>query len=90
MKKKKRVIFHVDVNSAYLSWEAVYRLHHLGGHTDLREQVSAVGGDAALRHGIILANRFRQSGMVSGPANDRGSAEKVPGSDPCLAQLRAV
>ena len=55
MGKRKRVIFHIDVNSAYLSWEAVYRLHHLGGHTDLREEVSAVGGDAALRHGIILA-----------------------------------
>ena len=55
MEKRKRVIFHVDVNSAYLSWEAPYRLHHLGGHTDLRDQISAVGGDAALRHGIILA-----------------------------------
>lgn len=55
MGKRKSVIFHIDVNSAYLSWEAVYRLHHLGGHTDLREEVSAVGGDAALRHGIILA-----------------------------------
>lgn len=55
LEKRKRVIFHIDVNSAYLSWEAVYRLYHLGGHTDLREEVSAVGGDAALRHGIILA-----------------------------------
>ena len=27
----KRVIFHVDVNSAFLSWEACYRIHHLGG-----------------------------------------------------------
>lgn len=52
---KQRVIFHVDVNSAFLSWEAVYRLKHLGGETDLREIVSAVGGDAAKRHGIILA-----------------------------------
>jgi DNA polymerase-4 len=50
-----RTIFHVDVNSAFLSWEAVYRLHHLGGIVDLREQVSAVGGDMAMRHGIILA-----------------------------------
>lgn len=49
------VIFHVDVNSAFLSWEAVYRLYHLGGKTDLREQVAAVGGDIAMRHGIILA-----------------------------------
>ena len=49
------VIFHIDVNSAFLSWEAVYRLHHLGWKGDLREQVSAVGGDMAMRHGIILA-----------------------------------
>ena len=27
----KKVIFHVDVNSAFLSWEACYRIHHLGG-----------------------------------------------------------
>lgn len=51
----KRTIFHIDVNSAFLSWEAVYRLHHLGCQEDLRRQVSAVGGDMAMRHGIILA-----------------------------------
>lgn len=51
----KRIIFHVDVNSAFLSWEACYRLHHLGGKQDLREIVSAVGGDQEKRHGIILA-----------------------------------
>ena len=50
-----RVIFHVDVNSAFLSWEAVYRLYHLGGTVDLREIPSAVGGDQERRHGIILA-----------------------------------
>lgn len=51
----KRIIFHIDVNSAFLSWEAVYRLYHLGGKTDLRKEVAAVGGDMAMRHGIILA-----------------------------------
>lgn len=51
----KRVIFHIDVNSAFLSWEAVYRLHHLGGTLDLRNIPSAVGGDVSKRHGIILA-----------------------------------
>lgn len=49
------VIFHIDVNSAFLSWEAVYRLHHLGGTLDLRTIPSAVGGDMSKRHGIILA-----------------------------------
>ena len=49
------VIFHIDVNSAFLSWEAVFRLKFLGAGTDLRKIPSAVGGDASKRHGIILA-----------------------------------
>lgn len=49
------LIFHIDVNSAFLSWEAVYRLHILGEKTDLREIPSAVAGDIKKRHGIILA-----------------------------------
>lgn len=51
----KSIIFHIDVNSAFLSWEAVYRLAHKGGKQDLREIASAVGGDMTMRHGIILA-----------------------------------
>lgn len=51
----QRVIFHIDVNSAFLSWEAVYRIQHLGGTLDLRKIPSAVGGDMSKRHGIILA-----------------------------------
>lgn len=50
-----KVIFHIDVNSAFLSWEAAYRLYHKGGKADLREQVAVVGGDVTMRHGIILA-----------------------------------
>ena len=50
-----KVIFHIDVNSAFLSWEAVYRLYILGEKIDLREIPSAVGGDVKKRHGIILA-----------------------------------
>ncbi len=51
---KKRIIFHIDANSAYLSWEAVYRLQH-GEAVDLREIPSVVGGNQATRHGIVLA-----------------------------------
>lgn len=51
----KNIIFHIDVNSAFLSWEAVYRLAHRGGTLDLRGMPSAVRGDITLRHGIILA-----------------------------------
>ncbi len=51
----KSIIFHIDVNSAFLSWEAVFRLARKSGSMDLREHPSAVGGDTSLRHGIILA-----------------------------------
>ncbi|MBF8983218.1 DNA polymerase IV [Lutibacter sp. B2] len=49
-----RIIFHIDVNSAFLSWEAVERLKN-GESTDLRKIPSAIGGDPQKRHGIILA-----------------------------------
>ena len=52
---KKRIIFHIDVNSAFLSWEAVFRLSQDKEALDLRDVPSAVGGDRASRHGIVLA-----------------------------------
>jgi len=50
----ERIILHVDVNSAYLSWEAVYRLQH-GARIDLRTIPSVIGGDEKSRRGIVLA-----------------------------------
>ena len=41
-----RLIFHIDVNSAFLSWESVYRLEQDPQAQDLRTIPSAVGGDA--------------------------------------------
>lgn len=56
---EERLIFHVDVNSAFLSWEAVERLKHPEQFpeitVDLRTIPSAVGGDRSKRRGIILA-----------------------------------
>ena len=49
----KRLIFHVDVNSAFLSWEATRRVK--AGEDDLRLIPSAVGGDREKRTGVILA-----------------------------------
>lgn len=48
-----RLIFHVDVNSAFLSWEAVKRIKQ--GLPDLREIPSCVGGDPKKRTGIVVA-----------------------------------
>jgi len=51
----ERVIFHVDANSAFLSWTAAYRVKVLGEKEDLREIPSVIAGDKASRHSIILA-----------------------------------
>ena len=51
----QRIIFHVDANSAFLSWTAAYRVKVLGETLDLREVPSVVAGDKASRHSIILA-----------------------------------
>ena len=50
----ERLIFHIDVNSAYLSWTAVKLLQY-GGELDIREVPSVIGGSEENRHGIILA-----------------------------------
>ena len=47
-------IFHIDVNSAYLSWSAIRRLQN-GDPLDLRTIPSIIGGDQEKRHGIVLA-----------------------------------
>ena len=51
----EKVIFHIDVNSAFLSWSAAYRVHVLGESQDLREIPAAVAGDRENRQGVILA-----------------------------------
>ena len=61
---EKRIIFHVDANSAFLSWSAAYRVKVLGETEDLRDMPSVVAGDKESRHSIILAK--------SGPAKKFG------------------
>ncbi len=58
----ERLIFHVDVNSAFLSWEAVRRVKK--GLPDLREIPSCIGGDPQKRTGIVVAKSI--------PANKYG------------------
>ena len=64
------VIFHIDVNSAFLSWKAVYQKREQGSMVDLREIPSAIGGDEASRHGIILAKSIpaKRYGVRTGEA----------------------
>ncbi len=53
--EKHPIIFHIDVNSAFLSWEAVYRMQVLGDEVDIRTIPAVIGGSEADRHGIVLA-----------------------------------
>ena len=49
-----QIIFHIDVNSAYLSWTAVEQLKN-GAKVDMREIPAIIGGDQKSRHGVVLA-----------------------------------
>ena len=64
---ESHAIFHIDANSAYLSWEAVHRLQH-GETVDLRTVPAVVGGDEASRHGIVLAKSAaaKKCGILTG------------------------
>ncbi len=50
----KKLIFHIDVNNAYLSWTACDLLKH-GYKKDIRNLVSVIAGDESKRHGVVLA-----------------------------------
>jgi len=51
---KEKIIFHIDVNNAFLSWTAVYLLNN-GYDKDIRKIPSIIGGDEKTRRGIVLA-----------------------------------
>jgi len=65
---QQKIIFHIDVNSAFLSWESVYRLTVEGSTEDLRLIPSIVGGDREQRHGVVLAKSTpaKKFGIVTG------------------------
>ncbi len=47
-------MFHIDVNSAFLSWTVAYRVNVLGKKEGIRQILGIVGGDQEKRHGIVL------------------------------------
>ncbi len=61
-----RLIFHIDVNSAFVSWSAVEQLRN--GGPDLREVPSVVGGDPKSRTGVVCAKSIpaKRYGIVTG------------------------
>ena len=63
----EKVIFHIDVNSAYLSWSSLKALAE-GKETDYRTIPCVVGGDESKRHGVVLAKSLsaKQYGIRTG------------------------
>lgn len=63
----ERIIFHIDVNSAYLSWTALQNISE-GSSVDLRLIPSIIGGDIEKRHGVVLAKSIpaKAYGIVTG------------------------
>lgn len=61
-----RLIFHVDVNSAYLSWESARRVRN--GEPDLRLIPAVIGGDREKRTGVVLAKSIpaKKCGVITG------------------------
>lgn len=51
----ERIVFHIDVNSAFLSWTAAWRVHVQGEKFDLRTVPSVIAGSKEARHSIVLA-----------------------------------
>ncbi len=62
-----RVILHVDVNNAFLSWTAVDMLEK-GSKVDIRNIPAIIGGDEKSRRGVVLAksNIAKKYGIVTG------------------------
>ena len=63
----KRIILHIDVNNAFLSWTAVDMLKN-GSNVDIRNRYAVIGGDEDSRRGIVLAksNLCKSKGVVTG------------------------
>ena len=63
----ERIIMHIDVNNAFLSWTALYLLKN-GSKYDIRNSYAVIGGDEQSRSGIVLAKSTpaKRLGIVSG------------------------
>ena len=62
-----RIIMHIDVNNAFLSWTAIDLLNN-GSKYDIRNSYAVIGGDEKRRAGIVLAKSTpaKRLGVVTG------------------------
>ena len=62
----KRIVMHIDVNNAFLSWTAIDLLNR-GSKYDIRNSYAVIGGDEEARRGIVLAKSMpaKKMGVVT-------------------------
>lgn len=72
-------IYHIDVNSAFLSWSADHLLKEHLLDVDIRTIPAVIGGDEKMRHGVVLAKSTpaKKFGIVTGEPLIR-AREKCP------------
>lgn len=62
----ENLIFHIDVNSAFLSWEAVYRLAHRGGALPEAGGQRLAGCHAVRKGGVLPETGGREPAVSAG------------------------
>ena len=72
----ERIILHVDVNSAFLSWSAL-KLIKEGYPKDIRNEVSVIAGDPSKRHGVIVAASIPAKKIGIRPPTNLYEARKI-------------
>ena len=72
----KRIIMHIDVNSAFLSWSALKLLEE-GYKKDLRNEISVIAGDPSKRHGVIVAASIPAKKIGIKPPTNLYEARKI-------------
>ena len=75
----RKIIFHIDVNSAFLSWESARRVSQ--GLPDLREIPSCVGGDPKKRTGGCQIYPCKKIRDPDRRASSHGSSEMSQSGD---------
>lgn len=70
-----KIIMHIDVNNAFLSWSALDLLKS-GSKYDIRNSYAVIGGDPKMRHGIVLAKSMPAKKMGVVTAETLYSAKK--------------
>lgn len=71
-----RIILHIDVNSAFLSWSAIKLLKE-GYKKDIRNEIAVIAGDPSKRHGVIVAASVPAKKIGIRPPTNLFEARKI-------------